>query len=492
MNAELLGLIVLSLVGIASMVVMSRLRTSRERRDTEALEQSKTEGRNIPQTLHPIIDPDICIGSLSCLSVCPEGDILGVVDGKAALVSASSCIGHGKCALECPVGAIKLVFGTSERGVDLPEVSEYFETSRPGVHIVGELGGMGLIKNAITQGLQVADYLKTVMPKQSGKEKIVDVAIVGAGPAGLATALALKKHGVSFRVLEQESVGGTIAHYPRQKVVMTERVQLPIYGKFGKPLISKEELLESWNTAIKKAHLTIESGLKVERIDGEDGAFSVVTPKGTVAARKVVLAIGRRGTPRKLGAPGEELDKVAYRMIDPQQYEGRRLLVVGGGDAAIEAAIQVAEQAHAEVVLSYRQAEFGKAREANKQRLKELVESGQIITMMSSQVRAIARTTVTLETPEGQRTIYNDYVIACLGGELPTDFLKACQIGLRRYKGESPGDVAKAKRGSATGASDEPSSRILARPCRCSAPRIESVRVSCTSSIGTCRLKLYR
>lgn len=442
---------------IVGMWWMARRRRLKEKADTALLAQAHAEGRGVPQTLHPVVDTDKCMGSLSCLSACPEGDILGVVDGKAALVSPSSCIGHGKCAIECPVNAITLVFGTSQRGVDLPEVNEFFETSRAGVHIVGELGGMGLIKNAITQGLQCAQHLGKTVSAKGGDN---DVVIVGAGPAGLATALGLKEKGLRFKVLEQDSVGGTIAHYPRQKVVMTERVQLPFYGKFGKPLISKEELLDSWAGALKKSHVSVDEGVKVERIDGQDGAFTVHTSKGTFSAKKVVLAVGRRGTPRKLGVPGEQLEKVAYRLVDPQQYEGSRVAVVGGGDAALEAAISLAESTESEVVLSYRQAELGKAREANKTRFKELVDAGRIFAFMPSTVTSIGEKDLVLSHDGKPVKLPNDFVIACLGGELPAPFLEANGIGMKRLHGDQLG--AKAGRGSAREATKERRQRWLA------------------------------
>lgn len=440
LDVLVLGALLLLAGGVAWWMVRGRAR--RQAADTEAHAQATAEGR-LPQTLHPVVDPDKCIGSLSCLSVCPEGDILGVVDGKAALINPAACIGHGKCAIECPVHAITLVFGSEAKGVDLPETSEFFETSRPGVHIVGELGGMGLIKNAITQGLQVAQHLGGVVDKGGD----TGVVIVGAGPAGLATALGLKKRGVSFRLLEQDSVGGTIAHYPRQKVVMTEKVELPFFGKFGKALISKEELLESWAKAIEKSGVQVETGVKVERIDGVDGRFQVQTSEGPVSAKKVVLAVGRRGSPRKLGVPGEDLNKVSYRLIDAQQYEGTRVLVVGGGDAALEAAIQLAEETDAEVVLSYRQPELGKAREANKRRFKELVDEGRLFSFMPSQVKKVTPKSVHLETGGKVLDLPNDYVIACLGGEVPTEFLQKNGIGMTRLHGERLG--AKAGRGSA-------------------------------------------
>ncbi len=445
MSIDVLGLALLFIAGAIGMALMARSRSKRQKVDTEMHLQSLTEGRE-PPTLHPVIDPDKCMGSLSCLAVCPEGDIMGVVDGKAALINPSACIGHGKCALECPVNAITLVFGTLQRGLDLPEVNEFFETSRPGVHIVGELGGMGLIKNAITQGVQVSQYFtKSLKP---GGDPDVDVVVVGAGPAGLAVGLGLRQAGLNFRILERESVGGTIAHYPRQKVVMTERVVLPIYGKFGQTLISKEDLLESFNDAITKGNLEIETGVNVEKVDGSDGHFTVQTSKGPVKTKKVVLAVGRAGTPRKLGAPGEDLNKVAYRLVDAQQYESTRLLVVGGGDAALEAAIQIAEETNAEVALSYRNAELGKARDANKKRFKELVQEGRIFAFMPSKVQAVTQKSVKLEVAGKPLELKNDYVIACLGGEPPTEFLKTNGVSMQRLHGEQLG--AKARGGKPT------------------------------------------
>jgi hypothetical protein len=231
---------------------------------------------------------------------------------------------------------------------------------------------------------------------------------------------------------------------------MTERVTLPIYGKFGKTLISKEELLTSWEAAIEKGALQIETGTKVEQVDGADGGFTVKTSRGLVRARKVVLAIGRRGTPRPLGVPGDGQDKVTYRLVDAQQYEGTRVLVVGGGDAALEAAIQLAEQTEAEVAVSYRQPVLGKAREANKRRFIELVQSGRIFAFMPSNVQAVTAKSVKLEVAGKALELKNDYVIACLGGELPTEFLKTNGVAMQRLHGEALGAKARAARGSAS------------------------------------------
>jgi thioredoxin reductase/Pyruvate/2-oxoacid:ferredoxin oxidoreductase delta subunit len=422
-------------IGVGLALVHVRRRRRRQAHAERVI--AEKQGReNIPLTLHPVINPDICIGSLSCLKACPEGDILGVVNGAARLIHADHCIGHGRCAAECPVDAIKLVFGTSERGIDLPMVDQYFESSRLGVHIVGELGGMGLIKNAITQGVQVSARLAEVIPQNGGPSGPVDVAIVGGGPAGLATALGLKAKGRTFAVLEQGSLGGTVANYPRHKVVMTEPAQIPYYGKLAKKRISKEELLSVWQDALKKAGVRINEGVEVGSIEGSDGAFQVVTKKGTLQARKVVLAMGLRGTPRKLGVPGEELSKVAYRLIDPEQYEGCKVLVVGGGDAALEAAIQLADESDAEVTISYRGEEFGRCREANRNRINELAGQRRIRALMSSQVEKILPDEVVLTVAGSPEVVRNDFVIVSVGGELPLGFLSKSGISLKKHFGE--------------------------------------------------------
>jgi dihydropyrimidine dehydrogenase (NAD+) subunit PreT len=433
--AAVLGGLVLALIHLVR-------RRRRHRKSVAALEEARVRGVQVPLTLHPVIDPDICIGSLTCLKSCPEGDILGVVNGAARLIHADHCIGHGKCAAECPVDAIKLVFGTSERGVDLPMVDEFFESSRPGVHIIGELGGMGLIRNAVTQGLQVAERLAQTMPKSSGSSP--DVVIVGAGPAGLAAALRLREAGRTFRVLEQGSLGGTVANYPRQKVVMTEPFQFPFYGKVTKKLISKEELLSTWQRALNKGNVGVDEGVKVTGIEGSDGAFRVETNRGSMDTRKVILATGLRGTPRKIGCRGEDLPKVTYRMMDPEQYEGCDVLVVGGGDAALEAAMQLAEESDARVSISYRGENFAKCREKNRTKMAEMVKARRVRALMNSQVDAITEDEVVLTVAGSPEVLPNDFVIVNIGGELPLEFLSKLKISLEKHFGE---ERKKPKRG---------------------------------------------
>lgn len=411
-------------------------RRRRQFRDTQILKTSIAKDLHLPPSLHPVIDPNTCIGSLSCIKVCPEGDILGIVDGRAALVVAANCIGHSRCELECPVGAIRLVFGTSERGLDLPEVDEFFETSRAGVHIVGELGGMGLIKNAVRQGLQLGRHFKGIVTPLA--EKQVHAAIVGAGPAGIATALAMKEAGLSFVLLDQgASLGGTIANYPRQKLVMTETVDLPFYGKFGMPLISKEALMEMFAEALRKAAIKIYHGVKVGGINGEDGAFEVLTERGKIRCQKVVLAIGRMGTPRKLEVPGEDLPKVTYLLLHPEQYAGKKVLVVGGGDSALEIAQMVAAEEGTEVSISYRSPAFGRAKQRNKDNIEKLIREGRVNALMSSNVVSIHPDKVVLDVAGTKTEIANDCVVINVGGVLPTEFLQSLGVSIRRHVGQA-------------------------------------------------------
>ena len=432
-TAILLG----SILGVAlGITVFLQRRRVRQARDTQTLRTSIEKELHLPPSLHPVIDPNTCIGSLSCIKVCPEGDILGIVDGRAALVVAANCIGHSRCELECPVGAIKLVFGTSERGLDLPEVDEFFETNRAGVHIIGELGGMGLIKNAVRQGLQVGRRFKSILsPLAAGQ---VHATIVGAGPAGIAAALAMKEAGLSFVLLDQgTSLGGTIANYPRQKLVMTETVDLPYYGTFGKPLISKESLMEMFAEALRKAAIRIYHSVKVTGIDGDDGRFEVLTDKGKIKCQKVVLAIGRMGTPRKLEVPGEDLPKVTYLLLHPEQYAGKRILVVGGGDSALEIAQMVAAEEGTEVSISYRSPAFGRAKQRNKDNIEKLIRDGRVNAIMSSNVISIHPDNVVLDVAGARTEIANDYVVINVGGVLPTEFLKSLGVSIQRHVGQA-------------------------------------------------------
>jgi thioredoxin reductase (NADPH) len=385
--------------------------------------QAQRAGLNEPVSLHPTINASLCVGCSECVKACPEkeSDVLGMIDGKAELINAGDCIGHGACRTSCPVGAISLVFGTAKRGIDIPVLTPEFETNVPGIYVAGELGGMGLIRNALVQGTEAVEAIARRRQRRQG---MVDVAIVGAGPAGFAASLTAMSLGLKYVTLEQESLGGCVFQYPRAKLVMTSPVEVPIIGKLKITQTSKEELLEFWQNVEQKTGVAIRYKERVESITPRGGGFLIRTSKGQYAASSVLLAIGRRGTPRKLGVPGEELSKVVYRMIDPEQYSGLRVLVVGGGDSALEAAASIAESTNAKVALSYRGEAFTRAKARNRERLESARKSGRLHVVMRSQVRQIAQDAVVVEQSGKLMRIPNEVVIVAAGGIVPTDFLK--------------------------------------------------------------------
>jgi len=402
------------------------LRTHRQSLATQLRNDSQKSGLAQPASLHPVIDPCRCLGCRSCVSACPEKSVLGIIDNKSELVSPANCIGHGACKIACPTSAIKLVFGTSARGVDIPLVAPDFETNVPGVFIAGELGGMGLIRNAVEQGRQAMASIVEHCRKDNRQD--LDVVIVGAGPAGLSASLAAQESGLRYATLEQDSLGGTVSHFPRGKIVMTAPVRLPRIGIVKFREISKEALLEFWDDVIRKTGVQINFREHVETITPLAGGLEVRTPGKVYRTKCVLLAIGRRGTPRKLGVPGEESTKVVYRLIDPEQYRTQKVLVVGGGDSALEAAISIAEQPGTEISLSYRSDAFSRAKEKNRRKIDDLNNSGRLQVFMNSSVREIFENRVEIDQQGNMIDIGNDAVIVCAGGILPTPFLK--EIGI--------------------------------------------------------------
>lgn len=406
-------------------LVYTRRRRRRRAEFAETYQQAIAAGLTEPASLHPVVDPNRCIGSGGCVPACPESAI-GIVDGKARLVDASACIGHGACAAACPMEAITLVFGTERRGVDIPYVTPDFQTNVPGVYIAGELGGMGLIRKSAEQGRQAIEAIC----RRGDSKAPLDVVIVGAGPAGIAAGLGAIQHKLRYRMIEQEpELGGTVFHYPRNKVAMTAPVKLPVVGTLKIGEISKEELLALWQDIVRRTGMSIHFRERMEAIVASPDSIEVKTSRGTYTTRAVLLAIGRRGTPRKLGVPGEEQPKVVYRLVDSTQYRGKRMLVVGGGDSAVEAAVSLSEEPGTRVWLSYRGEAFNRIKAANRARLDEAVAQKRLEVLLGSNVVKIDVASVEMQTTDGSTTLPNDGVIVAAGGILPTDLLK--KVGIR-------------------------------------------------------------
>jgi thioredoxin reductase (NADPH) len=427
MDVWLLALYGLPLLLIVAVYVWRQRRVHERHRRTQ--QEFIAAGMTEPASLHPIIDAALCLGCGACVKACPEQphhEVLGLIGGKAVLVGPTDCIGHGACKTVCPFDAITLVFGTEKRGLDIPVLKPTFESNVPGIYVAGELGGMGLIKNALTQGRQALEAIAKAGVKRPGA---LDVLIVGAGPAGLAASLAAKKMGLNYQTVEQDSLGGAVFQYPRGKLVMTAPVELPIVGKVQFRNTSKEELLKFWTKACDGNGLKISYKERVESIENKDGAFHVKTSTQQYVASAVLLGIGRRGTPRKLGVPGEELPKVVYRLIDPEQYRGQQVVVVGGGDSALEAAASIAELGDTSVILSYRGEAFQRAKQKNRQRVDQASVKGQLKVLLNSQIREIRPDEVLMKHSGQELKVSNDAVIVSAGGILPNDFLRS--IGIR-------------------------------------------------------------
>lgn len=398
----------------------------------------------------PVINATLCIGCGSCIEVCPETGALELVGGKAILSNADRCTGHAKCAEACPTQAIRYSFGGVLQTLRVPLVKENFETNIPGIYIIGELAGMGLIKTAVNEGKLVIDRLQKHLADQApgwpqggsassdaapgapapsdNGHGVVDILIVGSGPAGLSAALTAHQYGLNYLALEQGEIASTIRHYPRHKFLMAEPIDIPLYGHLYVGDGTKETLLSVWETIISNTGVRVHTNERVERVKRNGGSFLVETTKGQHQAKHVVLALGRRGTPRGLGVPGEELAKVAYQLIEAESYENKDILVVGGGDSAIEAGLGLSKNGRNRVTLGYRGEAFQRAKERNQKMLAEAEKQGQLRTLRNSNVVEIRADAVKLDVAGQPLEIPNHFVFIMIGGSSPEDFLKRTGI----------------------------------------------------------------
>jgi len=426
MSIDVLAPLVVVVLVLAATVPIIWYQVRKDRRARALVSEAHALGSHETVSLHPRVDEGLCIGCGECVKGCPEQDVLTTLRNKATVAHAVECVGHGICERVCPVGAITLVIGTEKRGAEIPRLNEYFETNLPGLYVVGELGGMGLIRNAVWQATQAVQHLAEHAARGPG----LDVLIVGAGPAGLAAALVAKQLKLKFRVIEQETLGGSILHYPRRKLVMTHPVELPGVGQMPFREVEKEPLLEFWLQTLGKKGIKVEEGVRLERVERQDGGFVAHTTAGPVGTARVILALGRRGTPRKLEVPGEELSKVAYRLIEPESYDGKQVVVVGGGSSALEAAMAIAERPRTYVTLCHRRADFSGARAALVQRVLALESEGMLEILREAKVTHIEPTSVHFDVAGRPDARENDFVFILAGGVPPYDLLKKSGVDL--------------------------------------------------------------
>ncbi len=421
-------------------IVLLAIYIRKQKRESRAVEnkiaRAKKEGLHEPVSLHPVVDPKSCIKTGACILACPEKDILGILNGKATTINASQCIGHGACFHACPTEAISLCMGTEKRGIELPHVNEHFETNVPGIYIAGELGGMGLIKNAVEQGKQAVENM--LQATDQDHHAMYDLVVVGAGPAGISASLAAKKHGMRFLTVEQDTLGGTVFTFPRAKIVMTSPMDLPLFGKVKLFETNKSELLDLWGKVLGKNEISIRENCKVDTISRVNGHFSIRSLHGEeFSSRNILLSIGRRGSPRKLNIPGETTEKVAYRLLEAEEIEDQNIVVVGGGDSAVESALLLADRNR--VTLSYRKDAFQRIKPKNSDRITEAMNRGRIDVRFNSNLVRIEKEEVIISEGESAReaSLKNDLVYIMAGGELPTQFLERSGIRITKKFGEA-------------------------------------------------------
>jgi len=258
----------------------------------------------------------------------------------------------------------------------------------------------------------------------------------------MATALQAQKEKLKYVLFDQEQLGGALASYPRQKLVMTAPVDLPGYGKVKLRRTTKEAILDLWKDIAAKTALNIEAPVKVESVKpGADGAFVVETSAGTRRARRVALCIGRRGTPRKLGVPGEGASKVTYRLTEPEQYRGTKCMVVGGGDSAVEAALMLSRQPGTQVILAHRGKAFDRCKPDNFVALEEARVRGAVAVRLGAAPTESGEGYVMVRAAAGAgeagaERVENEWVIVCIGGELPTAWLSKIGIEVQTLRGQ--------------------------------------------------------
>ncbi len=431
MTDNIIGYLIYGVAAVLVLIVLL-IYIKKQKRESNEVDKkiaiAKEDGVHEPVSLYPVVDANRCIKSGACITACPEDDILGIRNGKATTINASLCIGHGACLRACPVEAISLWIGTEKRGVDLPHVSSTFETNVPGIFIAGELGGMGLIRNAVKQGAEAVDNIIKTIKKGDNAE--YDLIVVGAGPAGISATLAATKAKLKVLTLEQGTLGGTVFTFPRSKIVMTHPMDLPLHGKVKLKETSKPELLKLWQSVLAKNNIEIKENSKVDTIIPEGNMFNVLTVSGEKYTTKtVLLTIGRRGTPRRLNVIGEDSENVAYRLLEPEEIIGQKIMIVGGGDSAIESALLLSDQN--KVTLSYRGETFTRLKPKNADKIKKAIDDHLIDVKFNSNVVSIEPKVIHYTQNESKEMLKleNDLIYIFAGGELPTQFLK--KIGVK-------------------------------------------------------------
>lgn len=420
---------------------------------------------NPPDYPHPVIFPERCIGCHACVDACPH-DVLAMVDGTASVVAAEQCLEDTSCQVECPVNPKACIVVNTTRKIKprpVPNRDARFMTDVPGCYLIGDVSGTPLIKNAANEGADVIKHIAEelhALPIEPRAD--LDVAIVGIGPGGLSAAIAAQQSGLRFVGIEQDRVLSTIAAYPKGKYVffkpetMSSRGAIEVAGAGQQ----REQILDDWTSAMRANAVTINEGESCKSVvrTGDGDFFTLATERGeskelvTYHARRVVLALGNRGTPMKLRVPGEELEitrggrtetKVKYKLEDPDALRGCHVIVVGAGNSAIEAAVDLVARRDGNSIAFRPEAETNQVtlvirsdlkndlKFGNKQQVYQCIDEGRIKVYFGAAIKEIHSDQVVLMNARSKEviaTLPNDLIFALIGGDRPTKFLESIGI----------------------------------------------------------------
>lgn len=460
-----------------------------------------------PPYPHPVINTATCIGCHACVDACPH-DVLAIVNGKATPVAIEQCMEDTSCQVECPtVPKSCIVVNTTKKIPErkVPNRDHHFMTNVPGVYLIGDVSGVPLIKNAINEGGAVVDYIVEDLKFNGANGNAdFDVAIVGIGPAGLSATALAKQRGLKYIAIEQDQIVGTIQQtYQAGKYVYFNPVDQPVEGgiRLDGAGAAKEVMIGSWMETIRSNGLVVNEFESCKSVKPAGELFIIETEqekakrRAQYSARRVILAIGNRGTPMKLGVEGEDAkvtvtatemvmpafcnkcgqqrtgdykfcqncgnqyvpklkqrpayedDKVKYKLTDPNDYSGKHIIVVGAGNSAIEAAVDLAAYRSDDgtkitgwrdntVSLVIRSNFKGDLKLGNKMLVYECIDEGKITAYFGQTIKEITTEEVTLmsardrdpKKAKATARIKNDYVFALIGGEKPTKFLESIGI----------------------------------------------------------------